>query len=205
MQLENLVVDSLDPQRLGRYWEAEVGGEQLTDAPGIYETRSSVAGVEDGPWLDLCFQQVPDAATEPPRLHLVLGDGAGQHEDPEGYPYAGTGPLTALQLESADPGRDAAFWAWLTGWTRTGESLRHPSGLGPVLELVPERGPKTVKNRRHLDLRLETGEDADVVSAAVVERGGQEPAPQWGEQPWRTYLDPSGNEFCVLPASSSGD
>ena len=200
MQLENLVVDALDPQQLGRHWEAEVGGAQLTDAPGIYETRSSDG--EDGPWLDLCFQQVPDAASEPSRLHVVLGDGAGERSDPEGNPYVGTGPLTALRLESADPARDAAFWAWLTGWTRTGESLRHPSGLGPVLELVPERGRKTVKNRRHLDVRLEPGEDADEVSAAITARGGQEPDPQWGEQPWRTYLDPSGNEFCVLPVSS---
>eukprot|EP01031_Cornospumella_fuschlensis_P008525 gene8525-10501_t len=46
--------------------------------------------------------------------------------DPEGNPfcvmedraaYDGTGPIAALPLHSADPDRDADFWAWLTGWT----------------------------------------------------------------------------------------
>ena len=22
----------------------------------------------------------------------------------------------------------------------------------------------------------------------------------WGDLPWRSYVDPSGNEFCILPA-----
>ena len=35
MYLENIVVDALDPQLVGRFWEAVVGGEQLTDEPGI--------------------------------------------------------------------------------------------------------------------------------------------------------------------------
>ena len=33
MYLENLVFDAVDPQRLGRFWEAVVGGERLTDEP----------------------------------------------------------------------------------------------------------------------------------------------------------------------------
>ena len=61
MYLENIVVDALDPQLVGRFWEAVVGGERATDEPGIYETRLTVDG---GPVLDLCFQQqVGDAPT----------------------------------------------------------------------------------------------------------------------------------------------
>jgi len=236
MYLENLVMDAADPQRLGRFWEAALGGERLTDEPDGFETRIAVAG---GPVLDLCLQRVPEPATEPPRLHLDLAGGAQQAEvverllalgaqhldigqgdvpwvvlaDLEGNAfcvmedrpsYTGTGPIAALPLDSADPDRDTRFWSWLTGWTAVDgapHDLRHPSRLGPVLELCPEPAPKgRAKNRLHLDVRLEAGEDADVVAAAVVERGCREVTAPASDLPWRTYLDPSGNEFCVLPA-----
>jgi hypothetical protein len=238
MFLENLVMDAVEPQRLGRFWEAVVGGERLTDEPDGFETRLTVEG---GPVLDLCFQRVSEPPTEPPRLHLDLAGGARQAEevdrllglgarrldigqgdvpwvvlaDPEGNPcrvmeeraaYADTGPLVALPLDSADPDRDAEFWSWLTGWTDAAgvapRSLRHPSRRGPLLELCPERARKgATKNRLHLDVRLETGEDPDRVEASIAERGGGKlNHPEWGELPWRSYTDPSGNEFCVLPA-----
>lgn len=236
MYLENVVMDAADPQRLGRFWEAALGGERLTDEPAGFETRIAVAG---GPVLDLCLQRVPEPATAPPRLHLDLAGGAQQAEvverlldlgaqhldigqgdvpwvvlaDLEGNAfcvmeerpsYTGTGPIAALPLDSADPDRDARFWSWLTGWTATGgapHELRHPSRLGPVLELCPEPAPKGgAKNRLHLDVRLEAGEDADDVAAAVAERGCREVTAADSQLPWRTYQDPSGNEFCVLPA-----
>lgn len=237
MYLENLVFDALDPQRLGRFWEAVVGGERLTDEAGVFETRLAVDG---GPVLDLCFQRVPERPQEPVRLHLDLAGGTRQAEevdralalgarhldigqgdvpwvvlaDPEGNPfcvmeerpaYADSGPVAALPLDSADPDRDAEFWTWLTGWTAVprpaARSLRHPSLRGPVLELCPEEGPKgAAKNRLHLDVRLEAGEEPDRVESAIVERGGDVLDVDWGELPWRSYTDPSGNEFCVLPA-----
>ena len=237
MYLENLVIDAVEPQRLGRFWEAVVGGERLTDEPDAFETRLTVAG---GPVLDLCFQRVPGPAVDRPRLHLDLTGGAGQSEeverllglgarqldtdrdhvpwvvlaDPEDNPccvvedravYADAGPLAALPLDSADPYRDAEFWSWLTGWTDAAgvapRSLRHPSLLGPLLELCPEpAGKGTTKNRLHLDVRLETGDDPDGVAAGIAERGGRELHPDWGALAWRLYEDPSGNEFCVLPA-----
>ena len=241
MYLENLVFDAVDPQRLGRFWEAVLGTERLTDEHEGYETRLAVEG---GPELDLCFQRVPgplsDALSEPPRLHVDLVGGARQAEvverllglgarhldigqgevpwvvlaDPEGNPccvmedravYADTGPLAALPLDSSDPARDAEFWSWLTGWTDAPgvapRSLRHPSSRGPLLELCSERAPKGAgKNRLHLDVRLETGDDPDGVAAGIAERGGRELHMGWGDLPWRHYADPSGNEFCVLPA-----
>ncbi len=206
MYLENLVFDALEPQRLGRFYEELVAGERLTDAPDIFETRLSVAG---GPELDLCFQAVSDPPTEPHRLQLAFTH-AGTTVDPDGNPllvlddpsaYADTGPLVAVWLDSADPDRDVGFWAWLTGWTRTAPwSLRDPSQCGPVIELRPEASPKgTTKNRRHLDLRLEVDDDAENIVAGIVERGGRELRTDWGDLPWTSYLDPSGNEFCLLP------
>ncbi|GAA1131525.1 VOC family protein [Nocardioides aquiterrae] len=236
MYLENLVIDALYPQRLGRFWEEALGTERLTDVPEGFETRLDL----DGGWyLDLCFQRVPEPASEPPRLHVDLLGGPAQADvverllalgarhldigqgdapwvvlaDPEGNPccvmehreeYAGTGPIAALPLDSADPDRDAEFWAWLTGWTdvpaTAPRALRHPSRTGPLLELCPEARPKgAAKIRWHLDVRLEAGEDADAVEADVLARGGRRvDTSAWGDLPWRTYLDPSGNEFCVL-------
>lgn len=217
MHLENIVIDALDPGAVGSFWEDLLGCERLTDEPDIVETRLQVAGA---PYLDLCLPRVPEPATAPPRVSLLLATGLGQpggHSDPEGNPYrvlpeqpayaAQTGPLVAIALESADPDRDAAFWAWLTGWTpiqrASVPTLQHPSRSGALLELHPEGAPKgATKNRVHLDVRMGAGEDADTVEAALVERGGRRWDPGWGELPWRSYTDPSGNELCVLPRSS---
>ena len=238
MFLENLVFDAVEPRSLGRFWEAVVGGERLTDEPAGYETRLAIEG---GPVLDLCFQRVAALPHEPSRLHLGLAAGsdpAGEVDrllalgarhldpvrsdlpghvlaDPEGgstwvvdpAAYADTGPVAVLLLDSAEPDRDAAFWSWLTGWTeedgRAARALRHPSGRGPMLELRPEREAKGPgKNRLHLDVRLERGDDPDEVAAGIVEGGGRELRPDWGDLPWRIFTDPSGNELCVLPARS---
>src|SRR5688500_12793773 len=110
MYLENLVFDALDPRRLGRFWEGLLGTEALTDEPAGYEPRLHHPG---GPDLDLCFQPVPEAPSEPLRLHLVLAPTVVPAEslaDPEGTPfavaddeaYADTGPLVAVRLSSAD-------------------------------------------------------------------------------------------------------
>jgi hypothetical protein len=147
---------------------------------------------------------------------LDLDEGSEVLVDPEGIPfrvqdpaaYADSGPLAALTLESADVDRDVQFWSWLTGWIAAGEgsrTLRHPSRRGPHLELRPESAPKSAdKNRLHLDVRLEPGEDPDAVEAAIKDRGGDLLHTDWGELPWRSYTDPSGNEFCVLPAPREG-
>lgn len=238
MQLENVVIDAVDPQRLGRFWQEALATEQLTDEPDGFETRLAIEG---DAFLDLCFQRVPARRNEPLRLHLdVLGDvrqqevvlrlvalGAapldiGQDDvpwvvlaDPEGNPfcvmeareaYRETGPIAALPLDCADPAMSAEFWGWLTAWQPTAgatpHTLRHPSGRGPLLELCSEARPKgTAKNRMHLDVRLERDEDIDAISAEVVRRGGAVVDHGWGDLPWRVHTDPSGNEFCVLPAS----
>ena len=134
--------------------------------------------------------------------------------DPAGNPccvmeqratYADTGPIAALPLDSADPERDAEFWAWLTGWIEVpgdaDRALRHPSLKGPYLELHRERAAKgPAKNRLHLDIRLEAGDDPDELAAGIAGRGGRELQMGWGDLPWRHFADPSGNELCLLPA-----
>jgi hypothetical protein len=134
--------------------------------------------------------------------------------DPEGNPfcvmeeraaYVDTGPIAALPLDVADPDRELDFWSWLTGWVPVEGSgllsLQHSSHRGPLLELCPEVEPKGQgKNRMHLDVRLEPGDDADALARGITHRGGRELHPDWGDLPWRVFADPSGNEFCVLPS-----
>ncbi|GAA1484091.1 VOC family protein [Brachybacterium fresconis] len=139
---------------------------------------------------------------------IVLGDveGAALCVMEEREEYTDTGPLAALPLDVADPQREGDFWAWLTGWVETSgqapRTLRHPSRRGPLLSLYPEPEPKRpgAKNPIHLDIRLEAGDDVEAITAEIAERGGRELHPGWGELPWRIYQDPSGNEFCLLPA-----
>lgn len=172
------------------------------------------------------------AGEEPGRREerlLALGARAadgGAFVDPGGNPFrlAGQrtayddGPLAALALEVADPVASRDFWAWLSGWTPAGPdrqdghdghdgpvALQHPSQRGPLLELRPEAAPKGQgKNRIHLDVRLERGDDTDALAREVADRGGREVLhPEWGSLPWRFFEDPSGNEFCLLPAPVS--
>ncbi|PSL01797.1 hypothetical protein CLV30_11236 [Haloactinopolyspora alba] len=114
--------------------------------------------------------------------------------------YQATGPVAALPLDSADPDRDAAFWAAITGWVPWAgvdgvATLRHPSGAGPLLEFCPEPEPKSGKNRVHLDVRRSA--DEGDVTERLVEMGASTLSGYEG-LPWRVFADPSGNEFCVL-------
>jgi Glyoxalase-like domain len=145
--------------------------------------------------------------------HADIGQGAVPWvvlADPEGNAfcvmedrevYRDTGPIAALPLDSADPERDAAFWAAITGWTPSASgstTLRHPSGVGPLLELCSEPEPKRGKNRLHLDVRPEAGDD-DIVERVL--EWGATPLSDPADHPWRVFADPSGNEFCILARS----
>jgi len=140
--------------------------------------------------------------------------------DPEGNPfcvmedrpeYAVSGPLSSLPLDSSDVERDVRFWSELSGWVPTDSAmpgaLRHPSGRGPLLELCPERRTAAAaeKNRVHLDLRLEAGDDADEAATRLLDLGGAVLDHNWGDLPWRVYTDPSGNALCILPSRSVSD
>lgn len=133
--------------------------------------------------------------------------------DPEGHPfcvlepqpaYERSGPLAAIPVDSSDPIRDRRFWSELSEWVAHDgplPAMRHRSGRGPLIEWCPEpaaKGPG--KNPIHLDLRLEPGDDPDAVVARIEDLGGAELHPDWGDLPWRVFADPSGNEFCLLPA-----
>ncbi|MGO1971871.1 MAG: VOC family protein [Propionibacteriaceae bacterium] len=161
-------------------------------------------------------------AEQEPVVDRLLGLGAARADvgqgdvpwvvlaDPEGNAFCvmedrpayrtGSGPIAALPLDSADPERDARFWAAVTGWVPAEgvapQSLRHPSGRGPLLELCPEPEPRRGKSTLHLDVRV-ADDDHDPLGF-VRDLGGsvlEQPAPGL---PWTVCADPSGNEVCLL-------
>lgn len=102
MYLENIVIDAMEPHRLGQFWEAALDGERLTDEPGIFETRLVVDG---GPALDLCFQRVPGLPSSEPRIHLDLLGGNRQADVVE--------RLLGLGARHLDIGQDGVPWTVL--------------------------------------------------------------------------------------------
>ena len=108
-------------------------------------------------------------------------------------------------LDCADPRALASFWTTALGYRSTGDG-------DPYVVLVPKRGrdawpeillqrvpePKIVKNRMHLDFRVD---DLDAEVERVVALGAirltDEPFDEDGYR-WHILADPEGNEFCVV-------
>lgn len=116
--------------------------------------------------------------------------------------------LVHVVFEAADPGRLGRFWAEVLGWQaepgRSGEVMvrpagwRHP-GPGPLpLLLVPADGPKTGRNRLHLDLPAKSAEHHGDVVKRVIGLGATPADIGQDDVPWEVLADPEGNEFCVL-------
>lgn len=83
----------------------------------------------------------------------------------------------------------------------TGAAVCRPDEMGQkdrqrlLFQSVPE--PKTVKNRVHLDIRLDT-DDKDAVRAELEKRGAKFlHQGNQGPHVWYTMADPEGNEFCI--------
>ena len=203
MHLENIVWDAREPGRLRQFWAAALGADPIPDDDDC--SRLHLGG---GAFLDLCFQPVPDAPTDPTRLHLDLLGGSRQAAVVDellalGATHADIGQGDVPWVVLADPDRDAAFWAALTGWvpaegTPGVRTLRHPTGVGPLLELCPEPAPHAGKNRLHLDVRRSSADDTP--EDQLVALGARRLDGAAG-LPWVVYADPSGNEFCVLEPS----
>ena len=77
------------------------------------------------------------------------------------------------------------------------DDRRCPCGAR-ILTGMPVTGPKTVKNRVHLDLTTEAG-DRDAEIERLLALGARRVGiGQTGEESWTVLADPEGNEFCVI-------
>lgn len=114
-----------------------------------------------------------------------------------------------VTIDCADPERLAAFWAAVFAtaedW-RGGDPVQYidltatPGSPKLRFQRVPE--PKTIKNRIHLDLRVD---DIDATCATLValgaERLDQDDFHEY-DVVFRVMLDPEGNEFCLVSDGS---
>lgn len=89
--------------------------------------------------------------------------------------------LGPLIVDAAEPGAVELFWRATLG----------SSAFGERLWIRPERGPKVVKNRVHVDVYVNDVEPLLALGATVL-----------AEYPsWTTLADIEGNEFCAFPTA----
>ncbi|MGI9086060.1 MAG: VOC family protein [Aeromicrobium sp.] len=109
--------------------------------------------------------------------------------------------LKAVVIDAADPEASARWWHGVLGGT-FGSKVEHNWYWITDVESMPFEGfdfvpvpePKTVKNRVHWDVTLNSGvtvEDLEAVGATVLRRPDDEVR-------WTVMADPEGNEFCVF-------
>ena len=97
----------------------------------------------------------------------------------------------------------ARFWTQALGWRILSEREREivigPAEDAPVgMCFMPVTGPKTVKNRVHLDL-TSSAEDREQEIDRLVALGARPvDIGQTGTESWTVLADPEGNEFCVV-------
>ena len=111
----------------------------------------------------------------------------------------------AIDFDVADKERAATFWCAVLGYEIFGNaaqycSIQPPAGAaGPKLILQEVAEPKLAKNRMHIDLDLDPGEELEAEVARIVGLGATKlwgPVEELGTC-WVTLADPDGNEFCI--------
>lgn len=112
------------------------------------------------------------------------------------------GRVSFLTIDANDPARLTAFWSEVLGTTVEETSdegrfvfLAAANGYVLCFQRVPE--PKSVKNRVHLDVRVEDLEEA---TSAIVALGGTWDGNELSldDARWRTLRDPEGDEFDIF-------
>ncbi|MGZ0151618.1 VOC family protein [Kribbella sp. WER1] len=223
-RFKDLCVDVASPSEMAAFWGRVLGLTTPADNPGVL--------VGDVPEQTVWMCQVPEPKTVKNRVHLDVHAGAvadlqaagatvtspqseEQHwtvlTDPEGGEFCGfvrdTDPayrLMELVVDSADPERQARWWADIVGGEVASTPdvpwywLENVPGLPfPYWVFVPVPEPKTVKNRVHWDVTAPALQP-------VLDAGATLLRPRDSEIGWHVCADPEGNEFCVfLPPSET--
>jgi predicted enzyme related to lactoylglutathione lyase len=115
------------------------------------------------------------------------------------------GRVSFVTIDANDPARVAAFWCELLGTTveETSDEGRFvflAAAAGHILSFQRVQEAKTVKNRVHLDVRVE---DLEAATNAVRDLGGTWDGNELtlDDARWRTLHDPEGNEFDIFVSS----
>ena len=97
----------------------------------------------------------------------------------------------------------ALFWTQALGWKvlseRENEIVIGTDENAPVgMCFMPVTGPKTVKNRVHLDLTSRAADRDQEIDRLIALGAQRVDIGQTGAESWTVLADPEGNEFCVL-------
>ncbi len=112
--------------------------------------------------------------------------------------------LISVVIDVRDAERIAQFWVEVLGWRivergEYGVSIGIEGGPCEIdFRTVPD-GPKTEKNRVHLDITPVSG-DLVAERDRLVSLGARERDVGQGQRRWYVLADPEGNEFCLCPA-----
>jgi predicted enzyme related to lactoylglutathione lyase len=112
--------------------------------------------------------------------------------------------ITSLCIDCSDAELLAGFWSEVLGWQVTereeyGVRIQEsPDAQAAIDFLVVPDGPKTSKNRLHLDVNA-TDRDQEAELERLLALGAR-PADvgQSDDVTWHVLADPEGNEFCLL-------
>jgi predicted enzyme related to lactoylglutathione lyase len=97
----------------------------------------------------------------------------------------------------------ARFWAQVLGWRILSEREREvvigTDATAPVgICFMPVTDVKTTKNRLHLDLSPDPGEQEAEIERILALGARRVDIGQTGVESWTVLADPEGNEFCVV-------
>lgn len=113
--------------------------------------------------------------------------------------------LACVVFDAEQPRAVARFWSELLGWEVTVDrpdavevAAPDPDGLDVALTFLPERRPKSAKNRIHLDLSARSLDHQQIQVDRALSLGARRVDLGQGAVPWVVLADPEGNEFCVL-------
>jgi predicted enzyme related to lactoylglutathione lyase len=135
--------------------------------------------------------------------HVVLADPEGNEFcviEPDNSFLAGCGRLGSI---TCDGSREVGyFWSEALGWPLVWDhdeetAIRAPDGTGPFITWGPPVPPKTTKNRLHLDIAPDHGDQRAEVDR-LVSLGATRTDIGQGDVDWAVMADPDGNELCVL-------
>lgn len=113
-----------------------------------------------------------------------------------------------LVVDAADPSALARFWSAALGWPITADEpdevvieppVDDPAQQGQIpLVFVPVTGPKTAKNRIHLDLASTSADHQRAMVTRLEALGARQIDIGQRDVSWVVMADPAGNELCVV-------
>jgi predicted enzyme related to lactoylglutathione lyase len=111
--------------------------------------------------------------------------------------------LHHVVIDAHDLSALARFWTQVLGWRILSEHEQEivigADTTAPVgICFMPVSDIKTTKNRLHLDLSPDPGEQEAEIERILALGARRVDIGQTGAESWTVLADPEGNEFCVV-------